>query len=135
MRTRSLLVADVVTGACSGGKQTADGGAPDASAGSVTFHLVVPSTETFCDEITCATGVAQHLRISTSGGQPLVLQQGGKLHGILFQRERLLVPMPQRNLRRLTRVRRDRGGPILVRWLPGAVGVRRVLLARATDGG
>ncbi len=73
MRTGSLVVAAVIGGACSGGKQTADGGALDGSAGSVTFHLVVPSTEAFCDEFTCATGFPQHLRISTSAGQPVAL--------------------------------------------------------------
>jgi hypothetical protein len=76
MRIGAVCAAAVLAGACSGGKQAADGGSLDASAGSVTFHLVVPSTLSFCDEFTCATGLPQHLRISASGGQPLALQAG-----------------------------------------------------------
>ncbi len=43
---------------------------PDASVGTVTFHIVVPSTASFCDQIGFCSGAPAHIAITDSAGRP-----------------------------------------------------------------
>ena len=86
MRLACWIVLAGVAG-CSTAKLTADGGpmdAPgatdkpttsprDASPGAVTFHLVVPGTESYCDQFAGCENPYRNFRINTADGVPLVL--------------------------------------------------------------
>jgi hypothetical protein len=43
---------------------------PDASVGTVTFHIVVPSTAGFCDQLAPCAGAPAHLVITDRAGRP-----------------------------------------------------------------
>jgi hypothetical protein len=65
------MVLAVVIGACSNARQPADSGITDASSGSVTFHYVVPSSASFCDQWPGCPNAYAHLRIRTAAGEAL----------------------------------------------------------------
>jgi hypothetical protein len=74
MRIAFWMILATMVAACSSSKQAPDAEIPtDASAGTVTFHLVVPGTESFCDQLDSCSDSLSHLRIRTNTGQALTL--------------------------------------------------------------
>jgi hypothetical protein len=50
----------------------------DASAGTVTFHAILPEAESFCEQFPACPYVFRNLRITTSTGEALTLPSSGQ---------------------------------------------------------
>ena len=72
MRVGSLMVLAMAVGACSA-ENLGQSGQLDASVGTVTFHIVTPTTQSFCDQIGPCAGGASHVVVSTAAGTTLDL--------------------------------------------------------------
>jgi hypothetical protein len=76
MRVGSLMLLAVAVAACSAEKldhASKVAAQPDASVGTVTFHIAVPTTQSFCDQIGPCEGGISHVLVSNSAGQSLDL--------------------------------------------------------------
>ena len=64
------MVAALLIGGCSSEKlgQMSNASAPDASAGTVTFHIVLPSTQSFCDQISVCADRPSHIMVMDGAG-------------------------------------------------------------------
>jgi hypothetical protein len=79
MRVGSWMVLAAMLGACSSSNQTPDSGLTDASSGTVTFHVVVPGSESFCDQLESCDNGYGHIRITTAAGQVLPMPLSSSL--------------------------------------------------------
>jgi hypothetical protein len=67
---RWMAVALVLAG-CTGERlgQSPKGGSPDASGGNVTFQVDIPSTASFCDQVSSCGGSPAHIAITDKAGR------------------------------------------------------------------